>query len=153
MDKNKGGRPPTYKVQKEMQDKIDEYFEICKGNPYTDINGDIVFNKYDKPVIIDSKVPTITGLALHLGFNGRKSLMDYSGKPEFVNTITRAKAKCEEYAESRLYDRDGSRGAEFSLRCNFGWNIKSENDINGNNGILDNLSKYLESKGENNADG
>ena len=35
-----------------------------------------------------------------------------------------AKAQCEAYAEERLFDRDGTNGAQFSLRCNFGWNEK-----------------------------
>ena len=44
-----------------------------------------------------------------------------------MNTITRAKTKIEEYAESRLFDRDGSNGAQFSLRNNFkGWNDTEE---------------------------
>ena len=38
---------------------------------------------------------------------------------EFVDTITRAKARVEQYAEERLFDRDGSNGAQFSLRNNF----------------------------------
>ena len=44
-----------------------------------------------------------------------------------MDTITRAKARVEAYAEERLFDRDGSNGAQFSLRNNFrGWN---ENQI------------------------
>ena len=36
----------------------------------------------------------------------------------------------EEYAESRLFDRDGSGGAQFSLRNNFkGWNIDNERKL------------------------
>lgn len=56
-------------------------------------------------------------------------LLRYQGKKEFCNTITRAKSRVEEYAESRLFDRDGSNGAQFSLRNNFkGWNgEQSEN--------------------------
>lgn len=47
-----------------------------------------------------------------------------------MNTITRAKTQIEEYAESRLFDRDGSNGAQFSLRNNFkGWNIDNEQKL------------------------
>lgn len=63
----------------------------------------------------------MTGLALALGFTTRQALINYQAKRAFVDTVTRAKARCEEYAERRLYDRDGSRGAEFSLRHNFRW--------------------------------
>lgn len=46
-----------------------------------------------------------------------------------MNTITRAKARVEAYAEERLFDRDGTSGAQFSLRNNFkGWTEKTELD-------------------------
>ena len=63
-----------------------------------------------------------------MGFNSRNTLLEYQKKPEFKDTITRAKTKIEAYAESRLYDKDGVRGAEFTLRCNYGWRDKQ--DIN-----------------------
>ena len=43
---------------------------------------------------------------------------------EADTSFRRAKAQCEAYAEERLFDRDGTNGAQFSLRCNFGWNDK-----------------------------
>ena len=75
-----------------------------------------------EPVIVDAHPPTVTGLALALGFTGRQALLNYQAKKQFVDTITRAKSRCEEYAESRLFDRDGARGAQFSLEHNFRWN-------------------------------
>ena len=57
-------------------------------------------------------------------------------KPEFVDTITRAKARVEQYAEERLFDRDGSNGAQFSLRNNFkGWDADKKNDDSGDGKI------------------
>ena len=97
----KVGRPSKYSEVDEMQKKIDEYFG-------------------------GSHIPTVTGLALHLGFSSRRELLDYQGKPQYSHTITRAKSRCEEYAEQRLFDRDGQRGAEFSLRCNFRWSDSPE---------------------------
>ena len=61
----------------------------------------------------------MTGLALALGFTSRQALLNYQAKPEFVDTITRAKPMVEAYTEERLFDRDGSNGAQFSLRNNF----------------------------------
>ncbi len=122
------GRPPKYKSVEEIEDKIEQYFAGCEGEPLLDDEGKQVFNRFGNPCWIKPpKPPTVTGLALALGFNTRKSLLEYQGKKEFVNTITRAKSRVEEYAESRLFDRDGSNGAQFSLRNNFkGWNVDEE---------------------------
>lgn len=133
MEKNKGGRPPTYKTPEEMQEKIDAYFKECEGEARLDENGDVVYNKYGKPVVLGRRPLTITGLALALGFTSRQALLNYQAKPEFVDTITRAKARVEQYAEERLYDKDGANGAKFSLANNFeGWREKQsiEADVN-----------------------
>ena len=124
-------RPLKYKTVDELQAAIDQYFEDCKGKPLLDDDGNAVTDKHGNPIIVDVKPPTVTGLALALGFTTRKSLLDYQGKKEFVNTITRAKARCEEYAESRLYDRDGSNGAQFSLKYNFRWDAQKEAESEG----------------------
>ena len=123
------GRPPKYKSKEEIEEKIDAYFKQCEGEVLKDNNGNTVFNKFGNPVIINQRPPTVTGLALALGFSTRLSLLNYQGKKEFMNTITRAKARVEAYAEERLFDRDGTSGAQFSLRNNFkGWTEKTELD-------------------------
>lgn len=114
-------RPLKYKTVAELESAIDAYFEDCKGKPLLDENGRPVLNKFGYPVILDEHPPTVTGLALALGFSSRQTLLNYQGKKQFVDTITRAKARCEAYAESRLFDRDGARGAQFSLEHNFQW--------------------------------
>ena len=124
------GAPRKWKSVKAMQEAIDAYFKDCEGTPFIDDNGFVVRDKYGVPIIIDAKPPTITGLALALGFTGRQALIDYQARPEFADTVTRAKARCEEYAEARLYDRDGANGAKFSLSCNFGWREVNETKIN-----------------------
>ena len=121
------GRPPKYKSKKEIQEKIDAYFEECKGKILTDDEGNIITDKYGEAIYIDKKPLTITGLALALGFNSRQSLLNYQDKEEFVDTITRAKARVEQYAEERLFDKNGANGAKFSLSNNFeGWKEKQE---------------------------
>lgn len=118
-----GGRPPKYKNKEEIEEKIEQYFKDCEGHPLTDEDGNQIYNKYGYPVIVDKKPLTVTGLALALGFTTRQALLNYQGKKEFVDTITRAKSRVEQYAEERLFDKDGSSGAQFSLRNNFkGWN-------------------------------
>ena len=123
------GRPPKYKSKEEIEEKIEQYFKDCEGHALTDNEGNTVYNKWGYPVIVDRKPPTVTGLALALGFSTRLSLLNYQGKKEFMNTITRAKSRVEQYAEERLFDKDGTSGAQFSLRNNFkGWNAEQQDN-------------------------
>lgn len=92
-----------------------------------DSDGILVLYK-GHPVVIGAKPPTVTGLALALGFASRQAMLNYQGRKQFNDAITRAKARCEAYAEARLYDRSGANGAQFSLRCNFGWSDATEKD-------------------------
>lgn len=131
------GRPPIYKTVNEIEGKIDAYFKECEGEILKDDNGKTVLNKFGNPVVINRKPPTVTGLALALGFTSRLDLLRYQGKEEFCNTITRAKSMVEQYAEERLFDRDGSNGAQFSLRNNFkGWDADKKNDDSGDGKIM-----------------
>lgn len=124
---SKGGRPPMYNTAEEMQVKIDEYFESCKGEPIYNELGQPILDKNMQPILLGKRPLTITGLALALGFTSRQALLNYQAKDEFVDTIMRAKAKVECYAEERLYDKDGANGAKFSLANNFdGWREKKE---------------------------
>lgn len=140
MEKNKGGRPPKYKSAEEIQAKIDAYFEDCKGKILRDKDGNPVVDKYGNVIMYDVRPLTITGLALALGFNTRLSLLNYQAKPEFMNTITRAKAYIEQYAEERLYDKDGANGAKFSLANNFdGWREKQQIEANVDSNMTINI--------------
>lgn len=114
-------RPLKYKTVEELQVAIDAYFTECEGKPLLDGDGKAVTDKYGELVIVGARPPTVTGLALALGFTGRQALLNYQGRKQFMDTITRAKARCEAYAEERLFDRDGARGAQFSLEHNFRW--------------------------------
>lgn len=130
------GRPPKYRTAEEMQTKIDEYFKECEGEILRDKNGEPIIDKWGNAVIVRAKPLTITGLALALGFNTRQALLNYQGKEEFVDTILRAKSIVEQYAEERLYDKDGANGAKFSLANNFsGWREKQSIEADVKNDI------------------
>lgn len=122
-----------------MQEAVDAYFADCEGHPLTDECGEIVKNKNGSPVIVGAHPPTVTGLALWLGFKTRQSLLNYQHRSDKFNEIlTVAKSRCEEYAERRLYDRDGVNGAKFSLANNFkGWREKPDEDDSEALGKLD----------------
>lgn len=141
---NSRGKPPKYKSKEEIEEKIEQYFESCKGEPLCDADGNPMLDKWQNPIMIGQKPPTITGLALALGFASRQALLNYQGKKEFNDTITRAKSRVEEYAESRLFDRDGSNGAQFSLRNNFkGWDGNQESNADA----LERLDEVLKKIG------
>lgn len=128
------GRPRLYNSAEEMQKRIDEYFESCfkaivvfnkdkcKYETVKDENGEIVTEQY-RPF-------TVTGLADALDMS-RETLLRYGEDEEFSDTIIRAKRKCELYAEERLFDKEGNKGAMFSLSNNFAnWKNKQEIDAN-----------------------
>jgi hypothetical protein len=106
----KVGRPPKYKTVKDLQKAIDTYFdEVLKVK---NDNGEVEYVDH----------PTITGLALHLGFESRQSLYDYKGKEEFSYTIKRAITRIESVHERNLLN-NGSTGSIFWLK-NRGWTDK-----------------------------
>ncbi len=100
------GRPLKFKTPAEMQAKIDAYFDHCDevGEPYT-----------------------ITGLALALD-TYRDVLIDYQNKDEYSNAVKRAKQRCENFAEKRIYADKNAAGPIFALK-NYGWKDKTETDI------------------------
>lgn len=125
------GRPPKYKTPEEMQAAIDEYFEAHKPKPMLNEDGKVLTTAKGSP-IIELNPPTISGLALHLGFSNRTSLYEYEKESEFSDTIKTARSRCEEFIES-----NGMSGnippavAIFSLK-NYGWTDKQEVEHSGN---------------------
>lgn len=139
-EKRPVGRPPAFTSVEEMQILIDKYFEECDGKPFLDKDGNPMRNKDGKIIRDDRRPYTVTGLALALGFNSRTSLLNYEGKEEFVDTILRAKARVEKYAEERLYDNNGANGAKFSLANNFkGWTEKQTIEADVKNKVTINV--------------
>lgn len=138
-EKHAGGRPPKYKTKEEIQEKIDNYFESCYRPVrifVKDANKYITLKDEEGNIIKEQYRPfTVTGLADALDMS-RQSLLNYSEKDEFFDTIMRAKRKCELYAEERLFDKDGANGAKFSLANNFeSWKDKKDVDANVNTEI------------------
>lgn len=101
---NPVGRPLKYKTVEELEEKIEKYFaERTKEDP-----------------------PTITGLALELGFLDRKSIYEYKEKPQFTHTIKKARLRCEQYAEKILMSGAVSPAAPIFALKNYGWTDKHE---------------------------
>jgi hypothetical protein len=102
------GRPPKFENVAQMQILIDAYFAERETK--------------ELPL-------TVTGLALALDTT-RDLLCDYENKPEYSDTIKRAKAKVADYAEQMLYMGKGAAGPIFALK-NFGWSDKQEVEHSG----------------------
>lgn len=104
------GRPLKIKTAEEMQAKIDEYFALCN----------------------DENPPLVSGLAYHLDMN-TESLRRYSSDEQFYATVKRAKQRVEMYLEKRL-QQQSPVGSIFSLKNNFGWKDKTEQELSGPDG-------------------
>lgn len=73
---------------------------------------------------------TATGLAVWLD-TSRQTLINYECRPDFFDTIKRAKQRIENYAEEKLFDKDfPTKGVSFSLSNNSdGWAEKIETTV------------------------
>jgi hypothetical protein len=104
------GRPAHFTSVEELQQKIDEYFDL--------------FPKEQQ---------TITGLALFLGFESRQSFYDYEKVDQYSYIIKRARLSIEHAYELKL-SGGNCTGAIFALK-NMGWMDKSEQKIQHEGGV------------------
>jgi len=116
--KFKCGRPPKYKTAKELETKIDEYFE--KGVAIRKI-------KVGEE-IIEIPNPTLCGLTLYLGFADKGEIYKLEQDPRFSHLIKRARTFIEKDYEEALRGQNVT-GAIFWLK-NAGWKDKTEIDNN-----------------------
>jgi hypothetical protein len=115
--RKKMGRPLKFKTPEELQAKIDAYFDSC-FEPILNKDNEIVRDDQGKAILRQTTPFTITGLAVFLDVD-RVSLLDYSERVDFSHIIARAKAKCENFAEKMLFNRDSARGAQFVLNTSY----------------------------------
>ena len=109
-NKSNAGQPPFFDTPEKLQDMIDDYFNnVCFITIGT--------FKNDDGEEIEEKVfkPTITGLALHLGFCSRQSFYDYEKRPKFSYTIKRCRLMLEHYYENKLTSNNVT-GIIFALK-------------------------------------
>lgn len=125
------GRKRAYETPEQLKEACDAYFKSREC---------FIFNKFGKPMVdpttgelLKGTQPlTLSGLGLFLGV-GTNSLRRYKAIAEsgtvpyeFANVVTEALQKIEDYAENRIYDKDGQRGAQFILQSGFNWNTSKE---------------------------
>jgi hypothetical protein len=106
------GRPRIYDSVEELETQCLTYFTQCEA---------------------DKKRPTVTGLALFLGFASKQSLYDYEKNETFSYPIKRSLTMIENALEERL-ENNSVTGIIFALK-NMGWKDKVETEHSGELGL------------------
>lgn len=117
------GRPIKYETPELMEQAISLYLQTCEA---------------------EKKKPTITRLALALGFESRQSFYDYEEREGFSYIIKRARLEVEAGYEDGLRENNCT-GSIFALK-NMGWRDKTEVEQSGNLSITWNEERTYETK-------
>lgn len=124
------GRPRIYDNPEDLDKAIEDYF-----NPEVVIEAgskcgpaDTIKTGKREPI----QKPTVTGLALSLGFADKTTLYEYRDRPEFSYLIKRALTRIEQYHEEAM-DGNNVAGRIFVLK-NMGWKDKVETGFTDNDG-------------------
>lgn len=94
---------------------IDEYFRQCRGEAAVDSEGKELRDKNGELIRRGSRPPTMSGLALALGFNSMEEFLSYSGSDKEKEYIEKAKLMIENFNEEKLFEKDYVRSAIFNL--------------------------------------
>lgn len=120
------GRPLKFKTVEELEEKINAYFDQCDSR--------VIRRVFDKNGMVTEETTapyTITGLALALD-TSRETLIEYGERPEFVDAISRAKLKCQNYVvEGALVNKLNAPFSIFNMKNNFGWRDSYDNNHSG----------------------
>lgn len=127
-------RRMLWRSPEQLKGMIDGYFDSCFG-PVRNPKGGFYENPDGSLVIGQIKPFTVSGLCLycHMAtkqlFTYSRAQLDALGKPtdedyvgpQYSDLLIEAKRKIQNYAEERLYDRDGFNGGRFVLDTAFKW--------------------------------
>lgn len=115
--------PAKYQTAEDFLEKVKEYFQ----NPEKNMKKQRIVTKEGNTLEVPR--PTITGLALFLGFADKRSFYDYEKREKFTYVAKKARALIEQEYEMLLHTNPSA--AIFALK-QFGWTDKQ--DINQNLG-------------------
>jgi len=106
------GRPPIYPTVEKLASKIEEYFEEgCKTT---------VVDKFGNEIEADA--PSITELAVYLGFSGREAFYKQADRgDDFLHTIKTVRSWMAGKFEKNLILGEATSGSIFWLKVNDGW--------------------------------
>ena len=119
----KVGRPKAFKSVKEVEEKINAYFNYCeeKEKPYT-----------------------MSGLAYYLEVS-RQTLVNYSYEDEYFDTIKKARDKVQmQLEENALSNKANPTFTIFNLKNNFDWKDKIEHSSSEVENINKNVSNIAD---------
>lgn len=130
------GQKPAFNSPEKLQKQVDAYFDGCFGFMY-DKNGNLKYDKNGEPIRYQNKPFTVSGLALAIGVTTRtlnryclgtfdSDMLGDEDLTSYKQILMKAKQRIESFAESQLYDRNGSNGARFVLDSSFGWTTQKE---------------------------
>ena len=131
---SKVGRPKIFNDVKEVEEKINAYFNYCeeKEKPYT-----------------------MSGLAYYLGID-RKTLLNYSKNEEYFHTIKKARDKVQmQLEENALSNKANPTFTIFNLKNNFDWKDKiehSSSEVENINKNISNIANLLNNPKPNRSD-
>lgn len=103
------GRPRIIKSVRQFNELVKAYFTECEER---------------------NEQPLLTGLILGLGLSSRESLDEYGRRPEFSDSVKRAKLRIEMAYERNLPKSRTPAGIIFALK-NFGWKDKQDIELSG----------------------
>ena len=103
------GRPRKIKSPREFERLAGAYFQKCEA---------------------EGEPALLTGLILAVGLSARESLDEYGRRPEFYDSVKKAKLRIEMEYEKALRSRNPA-GPIFALK-NFGWTDKQDLELSGN---------------------
>ena len=141
------GKVPTVS---ELRKQVNAYFDDCM-RPARDKYGNIITKDDGKPWMVQTIPYTMTGLANAIGMNvnvlheaefrGLAGLIPKS----HTNVLIEARQRVQAYAEERLFDKEGSAGAQFVMENLYGVNSEKErSEIDRNRAAIEKV--YAEIK-------
>ena len=154
------GRPLLFKTPGELESAIEAYFESCweevwvtqrkldnDKKPIKDDFGNFEMewipklNREGKHILRQTKPYTLSGLALALNCC-RQTLLNYKERPEFLDTIKKAKAVCEAFLEEGMLAGEiPAIPGIFNAKNNYGWADKTEIGLTAKVTKMDKITK------------
>ncbi|MBS7564681.1 hypothetical protein KHS38_09720 [Mucilaginibacter sp. Bleaf8] len=124
---------PTFASATKLTTFIDDYFSWIAGSYHWEeaqaktAKGSTTETSKQKVWDREPEPPTLTGLALHLGFNSKEAFEEYEREGRFADILKRARLRIEAEYEKKLHFQS-STGAIFALKS-MGWTDKDPSKI------------------------